>query len=91
MNSQQKQSLPFRSLMVIGFSSAFLLVTPVLIFIAIGLFLDNLFKTTPTITIFTGIFGVIGGTMNIMRIIKIVQNPEFKEKVAKEQKSELHP
>ena len=53
-----------------GLSTAFLLATPVIIFLFIGLSLDHYFKTYPIITLITVTLGTIGGLYNIMKLVK---------------------
>lgn len=66
-----KSKLVFFTL--IGMSTAILLVTPVIVLLFVGLFLDNLFKTTPWIMIIGIGAGFIGGIMNVMRLMKTIK------------------
>ncbi len=95
MNKDEKSKLPARAYMLIGVSTAFLLAAPVIILLFLGIFLDNIFHTAPFIALVGAIIGAIGGINNVLKIIKVVQNPEFKMRVAKEkqeiqQKNKLH-
>ena len=57
-----------------GLSTAFLLATPVLIFLLIGLALDHVFKTTPIITLIAVTIGAVGGLYNVMKLVKTFRN-----------------
>lgn len=58
---------------MIGLSTAFLLVTPVLILLAIGFFVDNFFHTTPFFMILGICIGLVGGVMNVFRLLQAMQ------------------
>lgn len=95
MNNEEKNKLPARAYMLIGVSTAFLLAAPVIILLFVGIFLDKMFHTAPFIALVGAIVGSVVGIKNVLKIVRIVQNPEFRKRVAKEkqliqQKNKLH-
>jgi F0F1-type ATP synthase assembly protein I len=54
-------------------STAILLVTPVLVLLFGGYFLDKYLHSTPFWTIVGLIFGFVGGVMNVFRLLSVVQ------------------
>lgn len=87
MVNKDTNKLSTRAYMLIGISCAFMLAVPVLILLFIGTLLDTLFHTKPLITLFGAVAGSVSGIMNVLKILRIVQNPEFKKRVLKEKKS----
>ena len=59
-----------RLLILIGLSTAFLLVMPILILLAVGYFADIFFHTKPLFTILGVIIGSVGGIMNVFRLLQ---------------------
>jgi F0F1-type ATP synthase assembly protein I len=66
---QQGSTLPI----IIGMSTAILLVTPVLILLVLGYIVDNIFHTTPFYMIGGIIVGFISGVINVFRLMKLMQ------------------
>lgn len=63
---------------MMGMSTAFLLVTPVLILLAIGFFADNFFHTTPFFLILGICIGLVGGVMNVFKLLQAMQRNKLK-------------
>lgn len=63
---------------MMGMSTAFLLVTPVLILLAIGFFADNFFHTTPFYMTLGICIGLVGGVMNVFRLLQAMQKNKLK-------------
>jgi len=58
---------------MMGMSTAFLLVTPVLFLLVIGFFVDKFFHTAPFFMIIGIGIGLIGGTFNVFRLLQAMQ------------------
>jgi F0F1-type ATP synthase assembly protein I len=67
-------------LIMMGMSTAFLLVTPVLILLLIGFFTDKFFHTTPFFMLLGIAIGIIGGTFNVFRLLQAMQRNKSKVK-----------
>jgi len=65
-------------LMMMGMSTAFLLVVPVLILLAIGFFVDKIFHTTPFYMLLGITLGLVGGIMNVFRLLQAMQKNKLK-------------
>jgi len=61
------------SFILIGMSTAILLVTPVIILLAIGYFFDGIFHTRPLLMILGIIVGFVSGIMNVFKLLKLMQ------------------
>jgi F0F1-type ATP synthase assembly protein I len=59
--------------LIIGMSTAILLVTPVIILLVIGYFLDSIFHTSPLYLVIGIIVGFISGVVNVYRLMKLMQ------------------
>jgi ATP synthase protein I len=70
-NSESKTTTGF--LLMMGMSTAFLLVAPVLILLTIGYFLDIYFHTKPTLMLVGIGIGLIGGMINVFRLLQAMQ------------------
>lgn len=70
-NNGTKSTTTF--LIMMGMSTAFLLVTPVLSLLAVGYFVDTFFHTTPFYMLFGIAIGLIGGTFNVFRLLQAMQ------------------
>ena len=64
-----KKKIEGKLLLLLGVSTAFLLATPIIVLLFVGMFLDSLFSSSPFFIIFLTILGAIGGTMNVIRLI----------------------
>jgi F0F1-type ATP synthase assembly protein I len=64
---------------MMGMSTAFLLVTPVLVLLAIGFFVDNYFHTSPFYMILGIAIGLVGGTFNVFRLLQAMQRKKKAE------------
>lgn len=60
-------------LIMMGMSTAFLLVTPVLLLLLVGFFVDKFFHTTPFYMLLGIAIGLVGGTMNVFRLLQTMQ------------------
>jgi F0F1-type ATP synthase assembly protein I len=60
-------------LIMMGMSTAFLLVTPVLLLLLLGFFVDKFAHTTPFYMILGMTIGLIGGVMNVFRLLQAMQ------------------
>jgi F0F1-type ATP synthase assembly protein I len=60
-------------LIMMGMSTAFLLVTPVLLLLLLGFFVDKFAHTTPFYMILGIAIGLVGGTMNVFRLLQAMQ------------------
>jgi F0F1-type ATP synthase assembly protein I len=67
-------------LMMMGMSTAFLLVVPVLILLTIGFFVDKIFHTTPFYMLLGITLGLVGGIMNVFRLLQAMQKNKLKTK-----------
>ena len=63
-----------------GMSTAFLLVVPVLILLALGIFVDKIFHTAPFYMLLGIALGLIGGTINVYRLLQAMQKNKLKTK-----------
>ena len=70
-NNNSKTSMTF--LIMMGMSTAFLLVTPVLILLLVGYFADKIFHTSPFFILFGIGIGLIGGTINVFKLLQAMQ------------------
>jgi F0F1-type ATP synthase assembly protein I len=70
-NSESKSRTTFFIMM--GLSTSFLLVTPVLALLAIGFFVDKYFHTTPFYMLLGIGIGLVGGTFNVFRLLQSMQ------------------
>lgn len=61
------------SFLIIGMSTAILLVSPVLALFLIGYFVDKFFHTTPFFMILGLTLGFISGIMNVFKLLKVMQ------------------
>ena len=68
-----------KSLIIIGMSTAIVLVSPVIGLMLVGYFSDKFFHTTPIIMTAGILLGFISGIMNVFKIMKLFQ----KQKQAK--------
>ncbi len=69
--TQKKSKVVYFTL--VGISTAILLVTPVLILMGIGFFLDKVFNTGYIFLIIGGIAGFVGGMYNIYKLLTKVK------------------
>lgn len=77
-NNEPKTTTTF--LIMMGMSTAFLLVTPVLILLLIGFFADKTFHTTPFFMLVGIGLGLVGGTFNVFRLLQAMQKNKLKVK-----------
>lgn len=76
--NESKTSSTF--LVMMGMSTAFLLVVPVLVLLAIGYFIDKIFHTTPFYMLLGIAIGLVGGMMNVYRLLQAMQKNKLKTK-----------
>ena len=72
-NQKKESRMTMTLLFIMGMSTAFLLVTPVLILLAVGFFVDNFFHTAPFFIILGICIGLVGGVMNVFRLLQAIQ------------------
>ncbi len=60
-------------LIMMGMSTAFLLVTPVLLLLVLGFFVDKFLHTAPFYMLLGIAIGLVGGTMNVFRLLQSMQ------------------
>lgn len=65
-------------LIMLGMSTAFLLVTPVLILLLIGYFADKIFHTSPIFLLMGIAIGLVGGTVNVYKLLMAMQKNKIK-------------
>lgn len=70
MEDKQKKVSKPKVFLLIGVSTAILLVTPVIILLFIGYYLDMYFKTAPLLMLVLALVGTIGGIMNVLRLMR---------------------
>lgn len=70
-NNELKSTTTF--LIMMGMSTAFLLVIPVLALLTLGFFLDKFFHTAPILMLVGIGIGLIGGTFNVFRLLQAMQ------------------
>ncbi len=68
MESKPKSKFAF--FVLIGLSSTILLAAPVIVLLGIGFFLDKIFHTGNIFMIGGTIIGFIGGSMNVLKLMK---------------------
>ncbi|HSX09977.1 MAG TPA: AtpZ/AtpI family protein [Candidatus Saccharimonadales bacterium] len=66
--TQNKSTTTF--LIMMGMSTAFLLVTPVLLLLGLGFVVDKFFHTTPFYMVLGIAIGLIGGVANVYRLMQ---------------------
>jgi F0F1-type ATP synthase assembly protein I len=69
----QSQQNNYKMFLIIGMSTAILLVSPVIILLILGYFLDNLFHTSPLFILVGVSLGFVGGVMNVFKLMRIKQ------------------
>lgn len=67
--NQQKQRSKATYFVLVGMSTAILLVTPVLLLLGGGFLLDKLFNTSPYIMLAGGILGFVSGMINVYKLL----------------------
>jgi ATP synthase protein I len=62
--------------MALAFSIGFALVTPVILGVLVGMWLDNRFKTSPTWTIVLLLLGIVAGFTQMIRLLNRLQKEQ---------------
>jgi len=68
----------FKFFLIMAMSTSILLVSPVLILVALGFFLDKILHTAPLYMIVGGIIGFISGIINVFRMTQMMQKKKNK-------------
>lgn len=76
---RKTQNANTRQFIIIGMSTAIVLVSPVLALLFVGYFFDNIFHTTPAIMTAGILLGFVSGVINVFKVMKVFQ----KQKQAK--------
>jgi len=71
LNSQNKEKNNF--LLAFSFNVGYYLLTPLILGVIVGLFIDNKFKTKPWFTLVFILFGLLASLYNLLRITKEVK------------------
>lgn len=58
---------------LVGMSTAILLVAPVIILLIVGFALDSFFHTSPTMMLLGAGIGFLSGIINVSRLMKLMQ------------------
>lgn len=70
--SVMKEKRKFYYIIAVGGQMTVLLVGPVVVFLLLGLWLDNLFGTSPLFIILGVIIGFAGSIFNVYRVMEIM-------------------
>ena len=76
-----KESKSNKLLLVIGMSTAILLVSPIVGLLIAGYFFDRFFHTAPFFMIMGIIVGSVSGIMNVYRLMQMVQKRKNQKNV----------
>jgi len=66
--------------MLIGMSTAILLVSPVIILLVLGYFADKIFHTAPLYMIMGIVVGFVSGVINVFRMVQLMQRRKLQQK-----------
>jgi F0F1-type ATP synthase assembly protein I len=69
-----KPKTTYKLFLIVATSTAILLVSPVLILLGLGYFIDKIFHTAPYALSIGGVIGFISGIFNVFRMTKLMQN-----------------
>ena len=68
----------YKLFIIMAMSTTILLVSPVIILVALGYFLDKIFHIAPTLLIIGGIVGFVSGISNVFRMMRLMQKRKLK-------------
>jgi len=71
LDSRSKEKNNF--MLAFSFNVGYYLLTPLILGVIVGLFIDNKFKTKPLFTLLFILFGLFGSLYNLLRITKEVK------------------
>lgn len=72
-DKQNNNQPAYRLFLIIAMSTSIVLVSPVLMLLVVGYFVDNFFHTTP-LYMFLGIgIGFVSGIINVFRMVQLMQ------------------
>lgn len=73
MKNKVEPKTTYRLFLIMGMSTAILLVSPVLVLFGIGYIIDSIFHTHPFYTLIGGTVGFISGMFNVFKMTKMIQ------------------
>jgi F0F1-type ATP synthase assembly protein I len=80
METKNKKETTYRLFLIIAMSTSIVLVSPVIILVALGFFVDSFFHTTPLYTALGGGLGFISGIVNVFRMMQMMQRKKREQK-----------
>lgn len=72
----------YKFFLIMAMSTAILLVSPVIVLLGVGYFLDKFFHTAPLYMVLGGGVGFVSGIINVLRMMQLMQKRK-KEKETK--------